>query len=357
MHEIRNRFYESSFGRAFLVTLFFVTFASGLFWLDFFRSYETEISVLMVSRANKGENSVSISNNMAEIISTLAFYNRLIENSDTLDDEFASLTQDQKKEKWQSIVSLSKKNESGVLVIRVKGDTSERSKTLAEETARTLFATAGLYYNIDTDIDMRVIDGPIVSYSLHKPWLYVVMVLFSGLSVSSFFFFVLRMIPAFFSHNEEKRVFPDFFVSPSMPGEEKENHFVYESFDTENAPFIDPKKFVPEKPEALSFDRNIEEVPEIIESAHTKHSSAPANLPIAEFPFAEDESSLPFTFETPAVSEEAKYEEEAVINEEVLLPEVPEEAVEEEMQTISDAEPTVEDYKRRLNELLSDTTK
>jgi len=365
MLDTQNRFHQSSFGRAFIVTLFFVTLASGLFWLDFFRSYETEVSVLMVSHVNKGENSASISSNMAELVSTLSFYNRLIENSDTLDDEFAPYTPDQRKAKWNSIVSVSKKGESGVMVIHAKGETSEQSKTLAEETARTLFSVAGLYYNIETDIDMRVIDGPLVSYTLGHPWLYMLVVLLSSIGLTSLFFFFLKTVPAFLDLKKEKKAFPDFFTPQQTHTAEKENYFAYESYNAEETPFIDPKKFVPEKPETLIF---MQEIPEVKSEksalTHTKHASAPVNLPIAsdemDLPFA-DESSLPFTFET-RVEEDYTEESNLVVPVETLRESAPEAVstpmpASEEKKEIPVTEPTVEEYKRRLNELLSDTTK
>lgn len=324
---------------------------------------------MMVSRANKGENSISISSNMAELISTLAFYERLIENSNILDDEFASLTQDQKKMKWQNIVSVSKKTDSGVLVIHAQGETSERSKMLAEETARTLFATAGLYYNIKTDIDMRVIDGPIVSYTLARPWLYGLTVLLSSIGLTVSFFFLLYTIPTIFSRREKKHTFP-YFPEQHEKFEERENHFAYGVFDSEDVSFIDPKKFIPEKPDTLVFEKDtIEKIEQkaFPSLSEMKRSGAPINLPVAsdesELIFA-DESSLPFTFESQEETivqrltpeDEVSSIESSVAGSEERSSIISGTAEEKEKE-ISTAEPTIEDYKRRLNELLSDTEK
>ncbi len=376
MLDTQNRLYQSSLRRAFILTLFFVTLASGLFWLDFFRSYKTDISLLVISRSNN-ESSQVVASNIAELIGTLSFYNRLIDESDTLDDTFATLTPDRRKVEWNNIVSVSQKTESGVVVIHAKGKTIEESKRIAEETTRTLFSVVGLYYTIEKDISVRVIDGPIVSYTLENRWMYIFVVLLSGISMTYFFFFLLKRVPEFFLLKKRaENAFHNFSPLQNTDTEETSNHFAYESHHSEEVPFIDPRKFVPEKPETFVFTHEKEEkLSETFVSTYTKHASAPINLPIAlderDLPFVDDISSLPFTFETDTKENNTK--EGAIVASDNTVSEVSEEQIqtsseqEEETSNQSSAEieeketpitePTSEDYKRRLNELLSDTTK
>src|SRR3990167_9926640 len=80
--------------RAFLVTLFFVTLASGLFWLDFFRSYQAEVTVLVVSKTGTVQSSGDVAGNVAEIARTLSFYELVLAYNDLIDDAFEGYAPD-----------------------------------------------------------------------------------------------------------------------------------------------------------------------------------------------------------------------------------------------------------------------
>lgn len=344
---IRNKLNQSSFVRAFIVTVIFVTLASGLFWLDFFRSYSTEVTVLVVSHSSAIENSSSVADNMAELTKTLSFYNRLLTENDSIDDSFIGYAPDKRKENWNNVVSVTKQNGSGVLIIRANGDTPEKSRQLAMQTAQTMFSVAGLYYNVKTDVDMRIVDGPLVSYTLERPFSYVGIIFLTSFSLTSLFFFLLRRVPELFGkRNTETFVSNTAFLKENGFFDELDERHAYPDFNANDyASWIDPKKFIPEKPQALSFERPAQEETQRV--PRVKHASAPANLPVASdemnLPVA-DEASLPFTFETAPeeieISEAESFEEITPVIEEIFS-------------TPNRGEPTQEDYKRRLNELLA----
>jgi len=367
MLEIRNKLNQSSFARAFIVTFLFVTLASGLFWLDFFRSYSTEVTVLVVSHSSATENSSSVADNMAELTKTLSFYDRLLTENDSIDDGFIGYAPDKRKENWNNVVSVTKQNESGVLIIRANGDTPEKSRQFALQTAQTMFSVAGLYYNVKTDVDMRIVDGPLVSYTLQKPFLYVGTILFTSLSLTSLFFFLLRIVPELIGKKKMERTPSDtaFLRELGVFDELDERHAYPEYSANDYTTWIDPKKFIPEKPQALSFERSAQEETQRVSGV--KHASAPANLPIAS-----DEINLPVADETSLLFEFEPREEDAevegieaesfedmttpsIIGE--MLPIVPVSFVvpehRESASTTHQGEPTQEDYKRRLNELLA----
>jgi len=367
MLAIRNKLKRSSFGRAFVVTFFFVTLASSLFWLDFFRSYNTEVVVLVISRSNTVENSSSIADNMVALTQTLSFYNRLLIENDSLDDDFLGYAPDKRKESWNERVFVTKQNASGVLVIRANGDTPEKSKQFASQTVRTMFSVTGLYYNVKTDVDMRIVDGPLVSYTLQKPFLYIGTSFLTSLFLTSFFFFFLRVVPELIGRKKEREISSDASSSTENGNfDDLDTRYAYPEFTaSDTLPRINLKKFIPEKPQALSFERLVQEEESsqrVYGTQNVKHASAPVNLPVAsderDFP-AVDEASLPFEFET--VSEEIEIPEgesfeNTIPTVDKMFPPVSSQREleqEEPASAISTSEPTQEDYKRRLNELLA----
>mgnify|MGYP001620015063 CR=1 FL=1 len=49
-------FLQGPWGRTYIVTLVFILIASGLFWLDFFRGFESETAVLFLVQSGQSAN-------------------------------------------------------------------------------------------------------------------------------------------------------------------------------------------------------------------------------------------------------------------------------------------------------------
>lgn len=353
LNTVRSNFsVSSSWGRAFVVTFVFVTLASGLFWLDFFRSYRAEVTVLIVSKAGMPQVSQEVTGNMAELIGTLSFYERVLAGNDLIDDAFEGYAPDKRKALWNDTVSVKQQDGSSVLSIQAKGETSEMAKRLARETAQTLFAVAGFYYNVKTDIDMRIIDGPFAAYVLVSPILFGMTSILTGFLLTLLFFWLLKAAPGFIGGRKESALPPDV----SLPAEKAYPEFAL----GETVPWLDPKKFIPAKPSGLSFENAFQETKDMPLSHMTHpvaHAPAPANLPIAdteeESPLMEsDEAAFPFEFETPAEESEEIYS--AHQGESLGFPVRGEHAILEKPPIAPrTGEPTSDEYKRRLNELLS----
>lgn len=323
-HITLNKFFTSpSSKRAFIVTFVFVTFAASLFWLDFFRSYRAEIIVLVISKTETP--SQEIAENMAEVTRTLSFYERVLADNDLIDDDFEGYAPDKRKALWNKTFSAKRQAGSGALVLEARGNTPEKTKRLTKQTAQTLFSVAGIYYNVKTDVDMRIIDGPIVSYALAKPFFYGVTSILTGLIVTSFFFWALNVVSQFsaWQKTRTRETHPEFSVG-------------------ETVPWIDPRKFIPAKPKELSFPS--------LAPQYVAHAPAPANLPVAPeealLPIA-NEQELPFEFETPSQEFEDMFSNDQA--ESLSFPVRGEHSIQQPKRD----EPTSEEYKRRLNELLS----
>lgn len=351
LRTVRSKFsLPASWGRTFAVTLVFVTLAAGLFWLDIFRSYEAEVTVLVVSRTKTPGMAQDSAGNLAALARTLSFYERVLAGSDLIDDAFAGYAPDRRKALWNDTVSVKREADSGVLVVQAAGDTPEKARRLGRQTAQTMFSVAGFYYDVKTDIDMRIVDGPVVTRVLDSMPLFFAASILTGLSVTAIFFWLLNMAPGFIGGRRKSIA-----VSATSAAPERE----YPEFAIgETVPWIDPRKFVPAKPSTLSFE-NVHQT--------AKRSHAPANLPASpnrgeptaydemDLPVA-DEASLPFEFEArPAAAESYQGESEDVEASfaEPAREEMPAQGETHAAPELHRGEPTAEEYKRRLNELLS----
>lgn len=338
LHTLRNKFLflgepkkqsgTPSWKRPFIVTFFFVTLASGLYWLDFFRSYAAEVTVLVVSKNSTSQIAQDIAGNAAELTATLSFYERVLADNELLEETFAGSGPDQRKALWNNVVSVTQPENSSVLIIRAQGETPEYARQLAKQVAQTLITTVSFYYNVKTDIDMRIIDGPLTTTVLRQPVLFGVFSILTSLLVTFIFFGLLSAVPKIFGGQGKKHMKPVRANNPT-PTETTAHDFVLGT----TIPRIDPKKFVPTKPSSLNYENHEREISASPYSPWRLNPSAkaPANLPVAEpeeLPF--DEVSAPDS----TVMPEATSSQPAV-------PEPPR------------GEPTVDEYKRRLNELLA----
>lgn len=367
LHFVRSKFFlPASWNRVFIVTLVFVTLASGLFWLDFFRQYRAEVTIFAIVRPGISQSGTNVAENLAGLTRTLSFYDRMLSNNDLIDDAFDGSTPDKRKELWNKKVSVRKQGDSGVLVIQATGDTPEAAKLFAVETAQTLFSVAGFYYNVKTDIDLRIIDGPLVSYVLVKPFLFATASLLTGISVTVLFFLFLNAVPGFIGPaslltrqggDRKRSISLDEVLEKHNALLEKHpasTNPSLEFFTGEAIPWIDPKKFIPTKPVALSFENVSRGMAR--DTSSGMRAPAPANLPVASGEMnlpVMDETVLPFEFE--ALLEESEAALSQNQGEFSGVPAPDEYGAPTEISELASpqGEPTADEYKRRLNTLLS----
>ena len=319
---VLNKYMQSnSWARTFLVTLVFLVLASALFWLDYFRAYETEVSVLFVTQENQP--APVIANNMSSIMRTLTFAVRAEKDSQETSLLPETDSQDDQKSAWNKNLNVTTKKESGVLVFSQRGTSEGESHEKALATLKTLMLATNLYYNKQHEVEIRVIDKPMTTLVVSS-WIgYGITVLATAVAFTSIFFGLL----AFVAKKKE------------YTGEASniENHI------GESVSWIDPQKFIAVRPETLNFQETepaekielpLEKAPVIAQRTAQKVAHAPGNLPIMS-------GALP----------QFGIEEVDLITEQ-SIPEIGNEIIEETKTFDPTTEPTVEEYKRRLNELL-----
>ncbi|EKD58761.1 MAG: hypothetical protein ACD_56C00057G0007 [uncultured bacterium] len=337
MEKIQSIFAENKkailWGAALGAIFFVISFLS-------FRVYESTVSIMITAKSEAASFQMDeVVANISKLPETLAFYDRLLANNLDVRDVVYSKNQTQRRDFWNEIVSVKSDKKSSIIEISIESFDENVATQLANKTARTLFDTANLYYNVKTDVDLRLIDGPItkkVSIS-QWPWL-----LLASLALGFAIGFVISqtsslLLEALSKQFEKIKEWKQMRMQESSPTKKIETEEPMEEEKTSGsderaveAVAAEPKKDAEKSLE----DKELETLNKIIQQdiypnfpEMPKHASAPDNLPIADSSF---------------------YMADEKMNEEKVA-EANEETSEAEQ---LHREPTPEELKKRLNELL-----
>lgn len=311
----------------FFVTLAAVTLAASLVWLDTFRSYEAEAVALVVERSNFGGKSAAT---LVGLSRTLPFYDRVLSSNELLEDTAAGMTPERRKASWLERVRVITKDEGGVLTIQAWGENQEEARLLARATIETLFETASLYYNIKTDLDVRLIENAVIRPVVRSYPRLVLWSLVSGIIITSLFFAILSALDRLFSH---QRSTPFFSHVPS------EQHISPDTFKPVPPAYFPVQE---ERTEYIAPEAGEDDLHVTFETAETAHqpsakAAAPPNLPILE------EGEL-----SPLLGAQAR-----LIKQDIDATVARQSEETEVVHVPRTEEPSNEEYRRRLNDLLS----
>lgn len=218
--------------------------------------YESKVRVLIIPKNEiSSKNIDQIINNAQEIPFSLNFYNKLTANED-FDDEAFEFADKKRKAYWNSKLKIKRIEKSGILEISIRDKNQWQSEIISQKTAQDLAVVMSKYYNIKTDLDLRIIDGPIAGKTNdygNLNWI------ISSLIVGFLFSFLINSISLF----TKKIKIPE-RITPL------ENVFI---------------SHFPSREEYNIQKRKVKK-----EITPSKKAPAPANLPIAE----KTEMTLPF---------------------------------------------------------------
>jgi capsular polysaccharide biosynthesis protein len=126
------------------------------------RVYKSEIDVLISPKNSEiGKNLSQIAINAGQLPLTLSFYDKLLKDNPQIHDRVSGLSERERKNYWNSEIQTEKLGNSTVIRITVVDKDSALSKTIAQLSALGLAQDLSKFYNIKTDIDVRIIDGPV----------------------------------------------------------------------------------------------------------------------------------------------------------------------------------------------------
>jgi hypothetical protein len=125
--------------------------------------YVGETDILVLPKSDLvGRNAEQIIQDAKEIPTFLAFYDKLVEKNSDIEDAFAELPDDKRKVMWNEELQVERKGTSGVLAIKVTNASQFQAQVLSQQAAGDIAVVMGRYYDMKNDLDIRVVDGPIV---------------------------------------------------------------------------------------------------------------------------------------------------------------------------------------------------
>lgn len=305
-----------------------------------FRNYTSKISILFIPRNEKtAVMSEQILGNMIAIPKQLSFYNKLLNDNQNIPDNFAELSDNQVENLWKKDLKIEREESSSIINIEIQRKDPEEAKTLSEATVSALFNILAHYYDIKNDVDFRIIDGPIVSSSAENLPLIILISLLLGSLASIVINFISYSISKLFGEKQEEAA-----TGFRWSALEKKAITPTSIPKSQKNPTSQEKPASREKPIPKEKEVKIEEykVPQSVVITPAKQSSAPGNLSFI------DEEYFRNVIMKRIKKEPAK--------EEAPAPEIPKEGelTETPAEEAPDPhrEPTQEELKKRLNQLL-----
>ncbi|KKQ81152.1 MAG: hypothetical protein UT03_C0010G0007 [Candidatus Moranbacteria bacterium GW2011_GWD2_38_7] len=146
-----------------LLSSIILSAAIFLILLPNIRTYESTATVLVTSKSEIAAlQHAQIVSNIAKIPETLAFYDKLLVANPDVRDLSAGNTQIKRKQFWNGIVNVRRIGKDSVIEISIETVRENDAEKLANKTVKNLVDTAGTYYN-NNDVNIHLIEGPITS--------------------------------------------------------------------------------------------------------------------------------------------------------------------------------------------------
>jgi len=258
------------FSAVFAVIIFIIAINSN-------KAYRSEMDVLFLPKSEMAARNINqIVANAKQIPLSLSFYNKLVENNSDIEDGAMELPDAKRKQFWNAQISTEQIRKSGVVSVIAYSDNPMQADIINRQVTADLLVVMSRYYNIKTDLDMRIIDGPIADQIARTNialWVFISLAigLILGFIVGSLTDLILGKAEDMASEEkidigQKTSIFPKF----SFPEVKIEKHKA-------EFPPKKPFNFKVEEEEALVTPKN-----EKAFVAAEKKATAPDNLPFAE---------------------------------------------------------------------------
>ena len=344
-----NKQGSKKFSLYFFVIAIVLSVVAFLVFLDGSKSYTVETSIILIPKSEKAaKDSEHIVENMRVIPTKVSFYDKMIKDN-YINDQFGGLSNNKKENSWNEIIKTTRDGKSSIVDISISGKDSENAEELSDATISTLINVMSFYYNIKDDIDIRIIQGPSTETHAGSWFLFAILSLIIGTIVSFLVSLVSEVISGVISS----------LIISKQNASKSNMKFDFDfklkkSFKT--LPEVEaPIKSKKEPEEKIGAAEKVAvEIPTL-----EKKSAAPTNLPTApgELSFI-DEDYFRTNIIKGAKPVQEKIQEPETIEIKAAETLQPEEVAqdktksEESVQEDLHREPTQEELKKRLNQLL-----
>jgi len=124
--------------------------------------------ILLLPRSEVAARNIDqILRNAEEIPKSLSFYNKMLELNPDIEDALSNMPDSQRKNLGMTKSKVERIKKSGIIKIEVLNDAQLQAEIISRQVVASDIAVLGKYYNITTDLDLRIIDGPI-TYTISK---------------------------------------------------------------------------------------------------------------------------------------------------------------------------------------------
>lgn len=303
--------------------------------------YQAEIEVIFIPKQEAiAIHMDQVLGNAEHLTTLLAFYDRILEDNPEIEDETREMLPAERKDFWNGTIAAERIKGSSIVKIVAQKDGRSQAEAIAIQSAQSLTAVMSRFYDIRTDLNMRIVDDPIVSQieKIGTVWR-LLMSLLLGVFFGSVLHVAIDLGVKSLSVKKIERIErrmdfpkmkPSIFPRVSLP-----ERFVKKEFPLEKKNVFD---FKTEEETVLTYERK-----DPVVLSREKKSGAPANLPIAE------------DFNLDAIKEEDffAHEDDSRASVEPLAEKSAEVITHEEPAEHLFREATPEEVKARLNKLLS----
>lgn len=137
------------------IASFFVLFGNN-------QIYKTELDILILPRNEKmAESFDQTVESIKQLPLSLSFYNGMLAANKNIKDGAVGQSNYARKQFWNEKISAERIGESGVIRLEISDPNQAQSEVISAQLKHDLFFVISKYYNIKTDLEPRLIDGPI----------------------------------------------------------------------------------------------------------------------------------------------------------------------------------------------------
>lgn len=313
-------------------------FVSGLFWLDGHMGYQAE-SVIVVHDTHGAAGDAVLAKSVVGMKNTDQFMRRTLGSSRVTESDVAQQTAREQLTLLVKKVSVTNDTESGIIHVTATLGDGDTATLLVNESVETLMRMTRATYKDGVTIEK--LDEPVITNTVLSPWQLLAKSILTALGLMLLAILFLGLFGSLIQRFRNR--------GKKGAGEDtsRDKRFVPQKLD---ANFLLPDQ------EALEAEGVFEEHPgsneeEVTITTPPRKASEVLQEAVYGKPVTGLQSvsvameDLPFTFETGETTKEEAPKAETV----TVVPETVAAVVEE----VAPSEPSVEEYKKRLNELLS----
>lgn len=181
----------NSFRQSFWVVFVPLLIAAGLFWMDELRGYRGEMSLVVVPRTGSA---VGAAANIAVLSREPAFGAAVYEFLERGESPLTGKTPAEKKKLWREVSDVRTVGQSDVIAVSSRGADRDDASDLTQAIVAEMVRMASRFYNQKTEIDIRI-TGDIVVVPSFSAWPhFLVATVLTAMFFTFLFFFIYRFI-------------------------------------------------------------------------------------------------------------------------------------------------------------------